>query len=96
MRKSVFDGVTFYEGTPDGFTPIQPITSQLNSAFGQDHLKSLSDVKQVMASQAKKFGGDVVANFQYGQRNGSVWKQLWSIDNMLWFGSGIIGKISNL
>lgn len=46
-----------------------------------------------MARQAKAMGGDYIANFTYGRRNGSVLQQLWSVDNVLWFGAGDVGNL---
>ena len=89
-------GVTFNEKEPIDFEFICHIETNLNSGFGQDHLKSLRDVKEKMAVLAKDMGGSYIANFTYGQRNGSVIQQLWSIDNVLWFGAGDVGKMNKL
>ena len=90
--RTELDGVTFDEGEIAGMKPIQSIKTQLNSSFGQDQLKSLTDVKKAMAKEALAAGGNCIAQFKYGQKNGSVWQQMLSIDNVLWFGSGEIGK----
>ena len=86
-------GVKFDEGQPENFLLIQRIDTTLNSGFGQDQLKSLRDVKEAMAVEAKKAGGNYISKFSYGQRNGGVLQQLWSIDNVLWYGSGNIGVL---
>lgn len=86
-------GVKFDEAQPAGFVLIKRIETNLNSGFGQDQLKSLRDVKETMAQLAKQIGGSYIANFSYGQRNGSVFQQLWSVDNVLWYGAGDVGHL---
>lgn len=88
-------GVKFDESCPTNFEHIKHIETTLNSALSQDQLKSLREVKEVMAEEAKRLGGDYIANFTYGQRVGSVWAQIWSLDNTMWFGSGDVGRIKN-
>ena len=86
-------GVSFDEREPPGFQKIGRIDTTLNSAFGQDQLKSLRDVKEVMAIQAKIMGGNYIANFAYGQKNGSLMQQIISLDNVLWYASGDVGTV---
>ncbi len=86
-------GVKFDERCPVSFVKICHLDTSLNSALGQDQLKSLRDLKEVMAAEAKRLGGNYIANFKYGQRNGSVLQQLWSVDNILWYGSGDVGTL---
>jgi len=88
-------GVKFDEGKPKNFRLISHIDTKINSGFGQDHLKSLRDVKEAMAVEAKRLGGNYIACFLYGQKNGSVLQQLWSLDNVLWYGSGEIGVLED-
>ena len=87
-------GVKFDEAHPANFILIVRIETTLNSGFGQDQLKSLRDVKEVMAQRAKASGGSYIADFRYGQRNGSILDQLWSLDNVLWFGAGNLGYLN--
>ena len=91
--RTEFDGVFFDEGNVDGMTVVKDISTQLNSGFGQDQLKSLRDVKKAMAAVARENDCNIVSNFKFGQRNGSIWQQLWSVDNVLWYGSGTLGKL---
>lgn len=86
-------GVKFDERKPSGFRCIAVLNTQLNSGFGQDQLKSLRDVKEAMALEAKSINADYIANFTYGQENGSILQQLWSIDNVKWFGRGEAGVV---
>lgn len=86
-------GIKFDEAQPESFVLIKHIETNLNSGFGQDQLKSLRDVKERMAQLAKEVGGSYVANFSYGQRNGTVLQQLWSVDNVLWYGAGDVGHL---
>jgi hypothetical protein len=91
--RTKLDGVIFDEGGIAGSKFIRSITTQLNSGFGQDQLKSLLDVKRAMAREAIASGGNCIANFKYGQKSGSFWQQMWSVDNVLWYGSGDIGRL---
>lgn len=86
-------GVKFDEKVPANFQFVGRIETQLNSGFGQDQLKSLRDVKEAMAEEAKRLGGTYIANFTYGQKSGSVLQQLWSVDNVLWYGAGDVGNL---
>ncbi len=86
-------GVRFDERQPPGFRALGRIDTTLNNAFGQDQLKSLRDVKDVMARQAIEMGANYIANFTYGQKNGSFLQQLWSVDNVLWYASGDAGRV---
>ncbi|NIZ14722.1 hypothetical protein [Phaeobacter sp. HF9A] len=87
-------GVKFDESLPENFVPIEKLSTQLNSGFGQDQLKSLRDVKEAMAKEALSLGGNYIASFTYGQKNGGVLQQLWSVDNVLWYGEGVVGNLS--
>ena len=91
--RTELDGVIFDEGPVVGMSTIRSISTQLNSAFGHDQLKSLVDVKRAMAREVTAAGGNCVANFKYGQKVGSFWQQMWSLDNVLWYGSGEIGRL---
>ena len=91
--RTEFDGVIFDEGPIDGMKRIRDLSTQLNSGFGQDQLRSLIDVKQAMACEVLSTGGNCIENFKYGQRNGSFWQQMLSVDNVLWYGKGTIGKV---
>ncbi len=85
-------GVKFDEKEPSNFKHIVSFDMKLNSV-GHDQLKSLRDVKEAMAMDAKAHGATYIANFTYGQRNGSVMQQIWSLDNVLWYGMGDAGII---
>lgn len=87
-------GVKFDEKIPPNFRIIKRIDTVLNSALSQDQLKSLRDVKEAMAEEAKALGGNYIANFTYGQRTGSFLQVVWSVDNTLWFGSGDVGILT--
>lgn len=86
-------GVKFIEGVDCKFTQIQKLNTTLNSAFGQDQLKSLTDVKLAMAKQVIQLGGDCLVDFKYGQKVGGFWSQLFSRDDVMWYGSGIVGTL---
>ncbi|OWY02314.1 hypothetical protein [Thioclava sp. IC9] len=84
-------GVRFDEKQPEKFQKLFHLDTKINTGFGHDQLKSLRDVKEAMAREARARGADYIANFSYGQKNGGILQQLWSLDNVLWFASGDAG-----
>ncbi len=84
--------VYFVEGTPSGSKRGQAISTELNDFFAQNHLKNLDDLKDRMAQQAVASGYNAVIEFKYGQRS-SFWKSIMGMDNILWFGSGVLATI---
>jgi hypothetical protein len=87
-------GVLFVEGRPPGFNSIGPISSELGDFFTSAQHKSLRDMKEQMAEVARGAGGNCVADFRYGQRSSGFWRSFINRDDMLWYGSGTIGTIS--
>ena len=92
MYWSNHNGVYFVEGMPAEAKRSGPISTELNDFFSQNHLKSLDDLKDRMAQQAKASNCNAVVEFKYGQRS-SFMKSIFGMDNVLWFGSGTLAVI---
>jgi hypothetical protein len=92
MHFAEFRGVYFIEGTPKESIAIESISSELNGFFSQNQLLSLDDLKAKMREYVLQRGGNCVIDFKYGQRS-TFWKSLLGMDNVLWYGSGMIAKI---
>jgi len=92
MHWSEHKGVFFVEGSPANAKRDRPITTELNAFFSQNHLKSLDDLKDRMAERAASSGCNAIIEFKYGQRS-SFWKSIVGMDNILWFGSGVLAAI---
>lgn len=92
MYRSVFEGIVYIEGTPSEARVLGPVFVELNHMFQQNHLKTLDDVKREMNKQVRAAGGNCVVEFKYGQKS-CFWKSLFGMDDIQWFGSGLIGQI---
>ena len=80
-------GVFFVEGVPFGTKRIAAISTHLDGVFSSAQLKSLDDIKDKMAAEAKLKGGNAIVNFKYGQKS-SFWRSLFSLDDVRWEASG--------
>jgi hypothetical protein len=94
MRATLTDGIWFVEGSPSGFQAITRIDSEIGDLFTSAQLKSLRDLKELMAVHARSAGGNCIAEFKYGQRSSGFWRSLITRDDLLWYGTGVIGTIS--
>lgn len=93
MYYSVHNGVYFVEGVPQGAKLMTPIATTLDGIFSQAQLKSLDDIKAVMARSVRRKGGNAVVGFQYGQKS-SFWRSLLSLDDVRWEASGCVAVIN--
>lgn len=94
MHATKHDGVLFYEARPQLFEEIQRIDTELGGiVFSQAQLKTLRDVKTTMAYKAKELGGNAIIDFQYGQRSVGWWRSLLQMDDVNWYGSGVVAII---
>lgn len=93
MYVSVFDGITFIEGMPDGATLVGAIEVSIDGILSSAQLKTLDDVKQIMADRARASGGNAIVNFKYGQRSVGLLASLFQRDDVSWYGSGTIARI---
>jgi len=90
------DGVFFFEEVPRQCETIQEINLEIDDqVWGGAQLKSLADVKRAMAREAKRFNGNAIVRFEYGQRCVGFWRSLFSLDDVSWYGRGIVAHVTN-
>jgi hypothetical protein len=79
------DGIFFTEaGSIEGAMVIGPVKVELG---GQN--KDLRFVKEALAKEVKRLGGDGLIHFQYGQKGNPWWRSLSGLlDAEHWYGSG--------
>lgn len=94
MRKSVYNGVSFYEGRPLSAKCIQEIGVKIGGVVRSAQLSTLDDVKRVLATQATHLGANAVVDFQYGQKSVGILESLFSRDDVNWHGSGMAAVVS--
>ena len=94
MIVTYFDDVTFIEGTHPNARTIKPISVRIHGLFSQAQLKSLDDVKRKMAEIARAEGANAILFFKYGQRS-TFWTTFLGIDDVSWYGEGVIAQISH-
>ena len=94
MYQTVHQGVLFVEGAMSNCRILKPISVELGGMLiGQSQLKTLQDVKDEMALQAKHAGGNAIINFSYGQKSVGFWRSLLQLDDVNWYGNGHIALI---
>ena len=90
-----FDGVLFSESRPANAKPIRETQVTLdNKLFGGTQLQNLDHVKAALAKQVKEAGGNALIAFEYGQKTPSFFRTLLSVDNIAWWGKGVIAKVA--
>lgn len=95
MHQSVYDGIRFIEGRPPGkHQDLGPIEVKIGGMFQSAQLKSLDDVKRLMADTVKRKRGNAVLDFKYGQRSAGVFASLFQRDDVSWYGSGTIAVVT--
>ena len=92
MIRTTFDGILFIEGECKEAQQIKPVSVRIHGFFSQAQLKSLDDVKKDMALLAREAGGNTIIRFTYGQRS-TFWTTLLGIDDVSWYGEGIIARL---
>lgn len=85
---TVFEEIIFIETEVPQMQAIAPVSADLSFKIGAQ-LKNLNDIKQVLAAQARMYGCNCVASFQYGQK--SRWL---AIDDVAFWGNGVAGTLS--
>ncbi len=88
-----FNGVYFIEGPMPDVAVLRSIDTKHDGLFSPSQLKSLDTLKAVMAEEVLRAGGNAVIDFKYGQRS-TFWRSLLSLDDVYWFASGKVVKIS--
>ena len=82
------DGILFLENLPPGCQTLKPIKVEIGGIFTSAQLKSLNDVKSLMAIHAREAGANAIVNFKYGQKSASWFQSLLQRDDVNWYGSG--------
>jgi uncharacterized protein YbjQ (UPF0145 family) len=95
MRKTMCDGVAFYEGRPASATCVQKIEAKIGGVLTSAQLSTLDDVKRVLASQAKQVGANAVVDFQYGQKSVGILASIFSRDDVNWYGAGTAAVVND-
>jgi hypothetical protein len=85
---AIHDGIVFIEGAIDAAVYGPPVQCDFRFKFGSQ-LKSLTDVKDNLAAQAKREGYNSIMNFTYGQKS-----RLIAIDSISFWGKGRLVTIS--
>lgn len=93
MKYTVTDGVAFFEGRVPSARPIRAIETSMDGMFVQTQLKSLESLKKAMAHRAIQLGGNCIMCFEYGQKQSSFWKSIFSMDDIYWKGKGIVAVV---
>lgn len=94
MRVTIHDGVRFYEGHPTFCTEIKPVRVEIGGIISQAQLKTLKDVKALLAKRACSAGGNAIIDFQYGQKSVGWLRSLLQLDDVNWYGYGTIAKVA--
>ena len=82
------DGIIFIEGSHSAAVRGPLVECDLSFKFGAQ-LKSLRDVKNNMAKQARSHGYNTILDFTYGQK--SRWL---AIDDVAFWGKGCLANVS--
>ncbi len=93
MHVPRFEGIDFVEGYPSAYRPIGEIDVEIDGIFKSAQLRSLDDVKRLMAAEARRKGGNAIVGFEYGQRSVGFWRSLFSLDDVRWYGRGMIASV---
>lgn len=93
MHSTVFDGITFIEGEPTDYRHIKSVSIEIGGVIQQAQLKTLDDVKRQLAKEAKLAGGNAIVKFDYGQKSVGWFRSLFQLDDVNWYGSGVIAVV---
>lgn len=95
MRHTEHDGIIFVEGHPANCRLLRPVTVEIGGMLlVQSQLKTLKDVKDELARQAKRTGGNAIVDFEYGQRSVGFFRSLFQLDDINWYGRGHIAVLT--
>ena len=93
MQITVHNGITFFEGRPTQFEELQRVSIELGGIISQVQLKTLNDVKELMAQRARNTGGNAIIDFTYGQKSVGWFRSILQLDDVNWYGHGVIAKV---
>ena len=84
---TVYQGIVFIEGEHP--RAIKRCSAQTNIGGIGAQMKSLNDLKNIMAQKARRYGCNCVVNFKYGQKT-----KLMAIDDVAFVGNGVYAILS--
>ena len=73
---SFYKGIAFIEGNIPNAKIVKPNVSARLGGFGS-HLKTLTDVKDILVNQCISSNANAVINFKYGQKTGCLPSTTW-------------------
>ena len=84
------NGVVFTELSDINFkyTLIKHISADIDGGLIQSQLKTLDDLKDDLAQEVLRLGGNALKAFKYGQRSVGFLGSILSLDDVKWYGSG--------
>lgn len=88
--KTIYNGVVFVEGRLEHIETGEEVEA-IMSAFMNEQLKSLRDVKDNLAKQAISRGFNCIMNFTYGQKERGFWS--FSQDGIAYWGKGMLANM---
>ncbi len=91
MRITKYKDIYFIENNVDNFgkRSIKDINVDIDGMFCNSQLKSLGDVKEKMYNIAKRYNGNAIINFKYGQKS-TFLKSIFGLDDVCWYGKGLL------
>lgn len=95
MIINLFEGVFFVESNYPNVEIIEPIEVKIGGILSNSQLRSLNDVKARMVERARQLNGNIITNFIYGQKSPSFLGSFFNMDDVNWFGKGIIARLSD-
>ena len=90
VKGVVLDGVFFTEASIPNATPIQRLHVEISLQNS-----NLNEVKQRLAQEVKRIGGNAIMNFSYGQKKHEWWELFFTFkwDTESWHGEGVAVRI---
>jgi hypothetical protein len=92
-RGTFYDGIFFTEEPVDR----QRLSDKLVKVEISRQNSNLQQVKQHLAKQVRKVGGNALVGFRYGQRSHSIIKQVFTFkwDTESWHGQGYVARMGD-
>lgn len=91
MSGNEFDGIFFTESIP----PVGVENLKLISVQKNRQNSNLTEIKLMMANEAKSVGANAICSFKYGQKAHKWWEQAFTLkwDSEIWFGEGLAVRL---
>ena len=94
MHYARFEGIIFLEGDVPESRKIEPVDVRVGGVFTSGQLRTLDDVKRIMARSARERRGNAVVDFAYGQKSVGFFASLLNRDDVVWYGRGTIAILN--